>query len=191
MKNKNLYFVLGAVIVITLAIVLTSVTNSKNITGYDIATVSSECNDIDGVCCTEKTCAADYTGQCGSLDDSCGGTLNCDCLSDQICDKGICKDKPSICIKLNTPRYFDQVSDWSCIASKSHNPSSEESTCGINDYVDLLSLDGSYYTTRQDGCIPGNILMESYCLNGKMVISYYQCSNGYVCDTTAKACKAN
>jgi hypothetical protein len=42
-------------------------------------------------CCTPKTCA-DHVGQCGDdIDDGCGGSLHCDCLSEsQTCLGGSC-----------------------------------------------------------------------------------------------------
>ncbi|MBS3079605.1 hypothetical protein J4218_05775 [Candidatus Pacearchaeota archaeon] len=47
-----------------------------------------------GACCTPKTCAANYSGQCGSsLSDSCGGYLNCaDNCGSQTCNatSGFC-----------------------------------------------------------------------------------------------------
>ena len=42
-----------------------------------------------GACCTPKTCA-NYPGQCGSLSDTCGGTISCTCPSPQVCTSGTC-----------------------------------------------------------------------------------------------------
>jgi hypothetical protein len=44
--------------------------------------------------CTKRTCTA---GVCGSQADGCGGTLQCRCGSNQLCDEGACRDCTVIC----------------------------------------------------------------------------------------------
>jgi hypothetical protein len=47
-----------------------------------------------GVCCTPATC---QPGQCGTIDDGCGGTIDCDefpdypCNWDEVCYQGFCE----------------------------------------------------------------------------------------------------
>jgi len=45
----------------------------------------------NGNCCVNKTCSANYTGQCGSLSNGCGGHVECTCPSGQTCTSGQCK----------------------------------------------------------------------------------------------------
>ncbi len=50
-----------------------------------------KCISNGAQCCKPQTCA-EHAGQCGDIDDGCGGTLpNCDCpLSSQSCFNGSC-----------------------------------------------------------------------------------------------------
>lgn len=58
------------------------------------------CND-NGVCgkpCTPKTCAVDFKDfECGTFDDSCGGTVTCG-----KCTSGVCDQTSNTCCKANT-----------------------------------------------------------------------------------------
>ncbi|NLE65042.1 MAG: hypothetical protein GX606_03905 [Elusimicrobia bacterium] len=48
--------------------------------------------------CTPKTCAY-YPGQCGNLDNDCGGTITCNCPSGQHCDSGTCAVNQDLKVK--------------------------------------------------------------------------------------------
>jgi hypothetical protein len=51
--------------------------------------------EFNPICTTGKTCAADYPGKCGSsLDDGCGGKINCA----SNCGAGVCKSDGTCCI---------------------------------------------------------------------------------------------
>ncbi len=44
------------------------------------------CHAATDACCKLNTCEEDYAGQCGiSLDDGCGGTMNCICPAGDVC----------------------------------------------------------------------------------------------------------
>ncbi|NLE65043.1 MAG: hypothetical protein GX606_03910 [Elusimicrobia bacterium] len=48
-----------------------------------------------GICvCDAKTCA-DYPGQCGNLDNGCGGTIACGCGAAEACQAGSCVGDPA------------------------------------------------------------------------------------------------
>jgi len=54
-------------------------------------------------CCAPKTCA-DHASQCGDIDDGCGGTLHCDCPSqNQSCFNGSC------CVRRTCQEIANQI----------------------------------------------------------------------------------
>ncbi|MCP4600818.1 MAG: hypothetical protein GY847_09850 [Proteobacteria bacterium] len=44
--------------------------------------------------CTENTCS-NFPGQCGNLDNGCGGTINCNCPGGSACVNGLCECQPN------------------------------------------------------------------------------------------------
>jgi hypothetical protein len=68
----------------------TSSTTTTGSVGGGGATSSSSVGGAGGAGCVPKTCAVDYPGQCGMLDDGCNGMLDCGCALPLTCISGAC-----------------------------------------------------------------------------------------------------
>jgi hypothetical protein len=86
----------------------------------------------DGSCCTPKTCAVDYAGQCGSaLPDGCGATLKCGCAAGSACSSTV-SGVPGTCCEL-------PACDGQCNVTLSNACGSRACKCAAGQACDAVS----------------------------------------------------
>ncbi len=97
---------------------------------------------FSNTCCTKKACG-DYSGQCGSLSDGCGGNIMCNCGGSDVCNGGTCCT-PKTCASLgatcgspgdgcgNTLSCGSCGANATCNGSNSCVCDSGYATCGPN-----------------------------------------------------------
>ncbi|HLC78284.1 MAG TPA: putative metal-binding motif-containing protein [Candidatus Nanoarchaeia archaeon] len=154
--------------------------------GGQVCAQGQECLQMEGRCCTPKTIAeACYNQECGTANNSCGGTVFCGpsallgaCPSGESCTNGQCIQNAQPCKDADGDGYVEENSNSMCIKSSNFSgygdcrednkniyPTAQEICNGINDNCNNETDEGLYGATLKCAVPAYSIANEGGCMN--------------------------